>query len=727
MRICLVSCEHPPFFGGGIGTYTSSLSRALAAAGHDVQVITNAWTDYAEPGPRAPSGTEVLPNLRVHRIDAFTRDYTPRPPYDQPGNPLGHVCRSWVGALYWSILVAEKLDAVHREHPVQVVEFPESFADGYIALRRRGLGLDGFQLPMTVTLHAPIYETQRYNCYETTEPWYQRRTVMEDYCIRHADTLACPSRCLGEMITERLRLDSAERPVAVIRNPVDHETLDRERDAVTPESEDSPSLLFVGRLEPRKGVKYLVDAAVKVMPDYPALTVHFLGRNREAGEAPGSMIQFLRRRIPEPLQSRFVFHGHVPRRRVLARYASAAACVFPAPWDNFPYTCCEAMAAGACVIASDRGGMAEMIEHERSGLRFRSCDVDSLAAAIRRALDEPELAAELRAGGSRRIRDLCDPQVVVPQRIAHYENTIERYGQRGPRNAAAAPSAATVALLLRKPGPEADVRRSIESVRRSASRAGIDLDLSVVGPAPAPSQGAALQEMNVIEAPDDGEEAAALAPWLARLDTLKPDYLLTLSPAETVGEDFLTLTTRLLAGEPTAAWATTWAKARDGDPGECYVGFDFSVPLELVYHHPVPFAVIRRRAFDEVGGWNLELPAGWRQWDLWLAFHQAGWRGLVAPVWQGEYDPDPAMRLKPPWHHNTCEMILEAIGRRNRQLLGEHVTPLWVSLVTNHSAVRIFPDISKSLGVWSALRLLRRVISRSIRERIAALRKKLSR
>src|SRR5262249_60170044 len=128
----------------------------------------------------------------------------------------------------------------------------------------------------------------------------------------------------------------------------------------------------------------------------PGLAAGWSGRDGPAGEAPGGMTDFLRRRIPAHLQIRFEFKGPLPRSELFAHYAAATACVFAAPWDNFPLSCVEAMASGACVIGSDHSGMAEMIEHEQSGLLFRAGDTEALASALARGLPSPPLATRLR-------------------------------------------------------------------------------------------------------------------------------------------------------------------------------------------------------------------------------------------------------------------------------------------------------------------------------------------
>ena len=683
MRICIVSCEHPPFCGGGIGTYSATISRFLAEAGHDVHVITNVWAGF----PSSNNGSAKAPtspdNLHLHRIDAFTNDYAPRPPHDMTDDVLGRVCREWESSLYWSILVADKLEQIHREHDIEVVEYPEAFADGYIALRRRKLGLGRLDVPMTVTLHGPLDVVCEYNLLPKRPAWVQRRIAMEQYCIRHADMLSSPSTLLADMVRQGLRLDPERHPCEVIHNPLDF-TAFPPPPAASPNSAhvDSPSLLFVGRIEPRKGVKVLVDAAVKVMAENQRLTVHFLGRDCSSGEASCSMMELLLQRIPLELQDRFVFEGLVPRSEVLARYAQATACVFPAPWDNFPYVCVEAMASGACVIVSHRGGMAEMVEHDRSGLVFPAGDADSLAEIIRRILREPQLVHELQKNAPARISSLCSPEVVIPQRVRHYERTIERY--RGKKRPAPVVSQGlSVAVLLPNTCDVPMLRQSIDSVKASARAARIAVDISIVGDRYSPDRNGELKDTRLMRSAGEGD-CSSVPMWLDHVARLRPDFLLTLHPGNTVDEEYLTMTARVLAQHPKAAWATTWARSVGGGDG-CYAGFDFEVPLEMLHYHPVPMALIRRRAFDEVGGWNLELAGGWRQWDLWLALHQAGWSGLVVPAWHAEYRAGTRCFLDVSHYDRAAELILDAVIRRNRRLFAEHGSELWITALVGES------------------------------------------
>ncbi len=712
MRICLVSCEYPPFHGGGIGTYAANISRYLAEAGHEVHVIANRWADYerADHGlfqPRVQQG-----NLWIHRIDALRADYGPRPAYAHAADPLGQICRIWDCSLFWSIHAAEALERLCREHQIEVVEFPECFAEGYLALRRRRLGLGTADVPMTLTLHSPIYEVTEYNLYRKYRGWFQRRNMMEEYCIRHVDRMSCPSAHLAGIVSRRLGLDPREQPIDVIHNPMDFDSLG-DLSHLPPEDNNYRFLLFVGRIEPRKGVKELIDAAVELLPRHPDLHLKLIGRDCDAGEVAGTMTQYLWSRVPHELHHRIGFEGLVPRAEIFARYASATACVFAPRWDNFPNTCAEAMACGGVVIAADYSGMAEMVEHEQSGMLFPAGNQQALVETIERVVGDSALRDRLRQQAPGRIREVCDPATSVRRRLAHYERTIEDFHRkkpaRRPARAAQPPRARVAFMLPNHTGVEAQ-RHSLRSVQTAAQRAGIELDAWIVGTRVHSVAKQAPPDV-CLENSGAWEDSSALDYWLAQLGQSRPDYLFTLYPGETVDPEYLLHTVAVLDHEPRVAWATTWCKSLSERYPYPFAGFDFSLPLEMLYYHPVPFALVRYAALIEVGGWNPKLPAGWQSWDLYLAFAQADWEGLVVPEWHAHYLPEAGNDLRPPDHEKAYELVLEEIIHRNRRLFAEHGGHMWLNQVTNPVyQLPPYPKVKQYLG-----KLLRDGLARSKR------------
>jgi glycosyltransferase involved in cell wall biosynthesis len=81
----------------------------------------------------------------------------------------------------------------------------------------------------------------------------------------------------------------------------------------------------------------------------------------------------------------------------LELFLAGDASLLSSSWENFPHTVVEALAVGTPMIATDTGGVAEVVTDGVNGLVVQPGDADALAAAITRFFTDPELAASLRA------------------------------------------------------------------------------------------------------------------------------------------------------------------------------------------------------------------------------------------------------------------------------------------------------------------------------------------
>ena len=142
----------------------------------------------------------------------------------------------------------------------------------------------------------------------------------------------------------------------------------------------------VANLRPGKGHDTLIDAAVEVLRCRPEATFEVIGDGSE------------RERLIAQADSRqvrraFSFVGQ--RDDVPARLAEADIFVLPSRSEALPNAVLEAMAAGLPVVASDVGGIPELISHDRTGLLVPPGDPAALAAALLRVMNEKGLAARL--------------------------------------------------------------------------------------------------------------------------------------------------------------------------------------------------------------------------------------------------------------------------------------------------------------------------------------------
>jgi phosphatidyl-myo-inositol alpha-mannosyltransferase len=163
---------------------------------------------------------------------------------------------------------------------------------------------------------------------------------------------------------------------------------------------DGPTLLFVGRLEPRKGLAYLVRAFLRLKPAFPRLRLLVVGRD-DKRQRDRVMAM-----VPPRLRPDLVFVGSVPQADLPSYYASAD--LFCAPslgGESFGIVLAEAMAVGLPVVCSDIGGYRDLVRDGTDGLLVPPRDPEALAAAIAGLLDHPaRLAAmgEAAAASARR-------------------------------------------------------------------------------------------------------------------------------------------------------------------------------------------------------------------------------------------------------------------------------------------------------------------------------------
>jgi GT2 family glycosyltransferase len=149
---------------------------------------------------------------------------------------------------------------------------------------------------------------------------------------------------------------------------------------------------FAGGFLPSKGAHVLLDAVDRMRPG--SVVVDFLGSSG-AYHGHDAYARSLASRLGHPAIRML---GAIPHDRMPAAFESLDVLVVPSIWvENAPFIIREAFAAGLPVVASNLGGMAEMVHDGVDGLLFAPGDADGLAAALTRLAIEPGLLEGLRA------------------------------------------------------------------------------------------------------------------------------------------------------------------------------------------------------------------------------------------------------------------------------------------------------------------------------------------
>jgi phosphatidyl-myo-inositol alpha-mannosyltransferase len=181
--------------------------------------------------------------------------------------------------------------------------------------------------------------------------------------------------------------------------------------AATPWPKDDPTIFFLGRHEPRKGLAVLLEA----MGEMPAGVRLWVGSD-------GPETEVLRRQVAGDVRIEWL--GRLSDREKVERLKSAD--VFCAPslsGESFGVVLIEAMAASTAVVASDLPGYANVARAGRDALLVPPGDPAALGAALRRVLEDPALAAGLVASGEERAAEfsmarLAETYVRLYERVA---------------------------------------------------------------------------------------------------------------------------------------------------------------------------------------------------------------------------------------------------------------------------------------------------------------------
>ena len=175
------------------------------------------------------------------------------------------------------------------------------------------------------------------------------------------------------------------------------------------------NLLYVGTLEPRKGLDTLLSAYHLLVADFPHHLV-IAGKKGWYTEALYRQVQEL------GLSQRVHFAGYVPDEELPALYNLANAFVFPSRYEGFGLPVLEAMACGVPVVCSQAASLPEVVGD--AGVLVPVDDPAALAGALRRVLADRGLAGELRARGLERARRFSWEETA--------RRTVEVYERSGP-------------------------------------------------------------------------------------------------------------------------------------------------------------------------------------------------------------------------------------------------------------------------------------------------------
>jgi len=395
MRILHLSWEYPPVVHGGLGRHVYDLSRAQAAAGHDVVVIT-------VPHPDAPA-TQKDSGVRVVRAQSA-------PPTVEFRT---ETLLAWILGLGHDLTRATAL--LPRDWKPDVVHGHDWVVAHAAASVSRLL-----DAPLVMTVHATEWGRHRGYIGGPVSPAIH---AIEGWITNLANHVIV---CSGYMADEVGRLFAVDPGgIDVIPNGIDLRQWRASRTQVARAratyAGEGPLLVYVGRLEWEKGIHTLIDAMPTLRRRFPGLRLAIAGRG---GQADSLRQQAIARRVGGSVE----FLGWIPQDEVIALGAAADVTVIPSLYEPFGLVCLEAAAVGTALVVADTGGLAEFVRNDETGQTFEPGSSTSLIAAISTVLNDPARAAANAKRARSLARDEYSWESVASRTASIYEQVIERQG-----------------------------------------------------------------------------------------------------------------------------------------------------------------------------------------------------------------------------------------------------------------------------------------------------------
>jgi glycogen synthase len=406
LHVVIFTREYPPGPLNGIGRLIHALAPRLADRGHVVRVMTTGHDHDT---------VDLEDGVWVHRVVA-RHHQVPAGGAFPPD--MWNYCAS----------LRDEVERISADRPVDLVHVPNWDAEGLAVILDR-------RLPVLLELHTPVATVSETNpmLFPASSKRVQQVVEMERMCYEMAGNILASSPAIVQEIEARYNVRLSPEEVHVVPHglpPVTGPTASRRPGG------DVVNLLFVGRLERRKGIDTLLEALVPVLREVPQLVATIVGDHTLLGAGGTTYRAAFEAGAGRELGDRVRFVGRVGDDELAEYYAGCDFLVVPSRYESFGLVLLEGMMMAKPVIAGDAGGMRFIVEDGGNGFRFTPGDAGSLAAAISRLAT----SAELRERFGRRSREIYEERYTA-ERMA--EGTLAVYREVLSR-AAAPPSLSAV-------------------------------------------------------------------------------------------------------------------------------------------------------------------------------------------------------------------------------------------------------------------------------------------
>ncbi len=387
MKICMLTWEFPPRIVGGIARHCFGLGKALVAEGYDVHVVT---LDF----PGAPMYEEIE-GLKVHRVKI----------------ELGHP-----HFITWTFLLNHFL-----EKKVAMLNSDVHFDIIHIHDWLTGTAGINSKYYLNKPLVSTVHSTEIGRTQGLHSPDSYLIDSLEWWIIYEAKKVIICSNSMKTKLEGHFHVPPEKN--LVIPNAIDISKYKRtiNRNAVKKRynlHSDDKLVLYIGRLVPQKGVEYLIQATPQLLQNNNNLHIFIIGDGWSR-----TSLETLANSTVHGNKIRFL--GFIPDSEVVNLFLVADVLVIPSIYEPFGIVALEGMAAGVPVVAANVGGLAEIIDHDQTGVLVYVENPDSIAWGVNKVISNPEYSRRLIQNAKKKVQKEYSWSAVAKKTIKIYKEIYE--------------------------------------------------------------------------------------------------------------------------------------------------------------------------------------------------------------------------------------------------------------------------------------------------------------
>lgn len=396
--ICMLCQDNPIEQVGGVAKYTWQLARGYAREGHQVHILTNVDTQH----------DLQQENIYIHKVKHLKLGLAELESYTITLRNIQHS--------YSCYKIISELNKIYN---FDIIESPIWDFEGVIPAKLLGI-------PLVTRLETPLLkaaETQKWKINDDIK----LSSDFERSQIQLSSGIIAISENIKETISQLYGINFNTLYTKTIYLGIESSNATH----IVRDDSKNINILFVGRLERRKGIHILLEVIPEILQKYRNVTFTFVGDDTvpdENGEL--YKLSFLKKHSNSDFINRVEFRGKVDEDELDICYKNCDIFVSPSLYESFGIVFIEAMSYGKPVIGGKAGGMQEIIDDGETGFLVEPDNACELSDKLRILIEDSKLRVAFGENAYKKYNSIFKTDVMCKESLDFYRNIMHRYYKR---------------------------------------------------------------------------------------------------------------------------------------------------------------------------------------------------------------------------------------------------------------------------------------------------------